>query len=135
MDAPPTPGDRVTFRLSPRPFVALAAVAALITAGAVISTHRGPASNPPRTDLTPTASTTSTPPRVTKVLVFIEENHSLSQMKSSMPFVYGLAKRYAYASSYTAIRHPSLPNYLAIAGGSTFGVSDDDSPAAHPLSG
>ena len=125
----------MTFRLSPRPFIALAAVAALITAGAVISTHRGPTSNPPPADLTPTASTTSTAPRVTKVLVFIEENHSLSQMKSSMPFVYGLARKYAYASNYTAIRHPSLPNYLAIAGGSTFGVSDDDSPSAHPISG
>jgi acid phosphatase len=81
------------------------------------------------------ASTTATAPRVTKVLVFVEENHSLSQMKAEMPFVYGLAKRYAYARSYTAIRHPSLPNYLAIAGGSTFGVEDDDGPSSHPIRG
>jgi hypothetical protein len=53
---------------------------------------------------------------VTKLLVFIEENHSLSEM-------------------VTAIRHPSLPNYLAIAGGSTFGVTDDAPPASHPVSG
>jgi hypothetical protein len=33
------------------------------------------------------------------------------------------------------VTHPSLPNYLAIAGGSTFGVRDDKSPAAHPLAG
>ena len=31
--------------------------------------------------------------------------------------------------------HPSLPNYLAIAGGSTFGVHDDKPPAAHRLTG
>jgi phosphatidylinositol-3-phosphatase len=80
-------------------------------------------------------TTTTTTPRVTKVLVFVEENHSLSQMQSSMPFVYGLAKQYAYATNYTAIRHPSLPNYLAIAGGSTFGVSDDQDPSAHRIRG
>lgn len=81
------------------------------------------------------ARATVTAPRVTKVLVFIEENHSLAQMKSSMPFVYGLARTYAYASNYRAIRHPSLPNYLAIAGGSTFGVTDDKDPAAHRIRG
>ena len=50
-------------------------------------------------------------------------------------FVHGLAEQYAYADHYTAIRHPSLPNYLAIAGGSTFGVTDDKAPAAHRLRG
>lgn len=72
-------------------------------------------------------------PRVTKVLVVIEENHSLSQMQSQMPYAYSLAKQYGYASNYTAITHPSLPNYLAIAGGSTFGVTDDSYPSAHKI--
>ncbi len=31
--------------------------------------------------------------------------------------------------------HPSLPNYLAISGGSTFGIADDKAPSAHPLPG
>jgi acid phosphatase len=81
------------------------------------------------------AVTTDPTPQVTKVLVFVVENHSLNQMQADMPFVYGLAQQYAYATSYTAIRHPSLPNYLAIAGGSTFRVTDDRSPAAHRLHG
>jgi hypothetical protein len=72
-------------------------------------------------------------PAVTKVLVFVEENHSLSQMQSGMPYTYGLAKEYGYATNYTATRHPSLPNYLAIAGGSTFGVADDNSPSSHHI--
>lgn len=63
------------------------------------------------------------------------ENHSLTQMRSEMPFTHALAERFGYADHYHAITHPSLPNYLAIAGGDTFGVRDDDSPAAHPLSG
>lgn len=70
-----------------------------------------------------------------KVLVVVEENHSLSQLESGMPYLFGLAQRFGYATNYHATAHPSLPNYLAIAGGSTFGVSDDGSPAAHPISG
>ena len=70
---------------------------------------------------------------VTKVLVFIEENHSLNEMAAQMPYTYSLATRYGYATNYHAITHPSLPNYLAIAAGSTFGVADDSPPSSHPL--
>jgi acid phosphatase len=73
--------------------------------------------------------------RVTKLLVFMVENHSFTQMRAHMPFTHGLAKRYAYASDYHAISHPSLPNYLAIAGGSTFGVTDDEYPSVHRIKG
>jgi acid phosphatase len=89
-----------------------------------------------------TATRTSTPSRafvrpgaVTKVLVFIEENHSLSQMKSDMPYAFGLARRFGYATSYTAIGHPSLPNYIAIASGQTYGITNDDKPSANPVGG
>lgn len=70
---------------------------------------------------------------VTKVLVFVEENHSLNEMKAQMPYTFNLATRYGYASNYKAIGHPSLPNYLAIAGGSTFGVTDDAGPSSHHI--
>ena len=79
--------------------------------------------------------TRETRPEITKVLTFVVENHSLRQMKASMPYVYGLAKKYAYADHYRAITHPSLPNYLAMASGGTQGVTDDGEPAAHPLDG
>jgi acid phosphatase len=65
--------------------------------------------------------------------VVVEENHSYQQMQSGMPYLTSLASTYGYASNYTAISHPSLPNYLAIAGGSTFGVTDDNNPTAHPI--
>lgn len=71
--------------------------------------------------------------RVTKVLVFVEENHSYREMKAQMPYTFKLAEKYGYASHYRATRHPSLPNYLAMAGGSTFGVTDDLPPAQHPI--
>jgi len=61
----------------------------------------------------------------------IEENHSYAQMKSGMPFLARLSSQYGYANHWTALTHPSLPNYLGIAGGTTFGIHDDRSPAAH----
>ena len=74
-------------------------------------------------------------PQVTKLLVFVEENHSLDGMTAGMPYTASLAERYGYATDYHAIRHPSLPNYIAIAAGSTYGVADDKVPAYHRLSG
>ncbi|MDQ1526726.1 MAG: hypothetical protein QOG18_1339 [Microbacteriaceae bacterium] len=72
---------------------------------------------------------------VTKVLVFVEENHSLAEMKTGMPYTFGLATEFGYATHYTAIGHPSLPNYVAITGGKTYGIIDDSSPAVHSIGG
>jgi acid phosphatase len=72
---------------------------------------------------------------VTKVLVFVEENHSLGQMKSGMPYAFELAQQFGYTTNYKAIQHPSLPNYIAIAGGKTYEVTNDDAPSANPVRG
>jgi acid phosphatase len=97
------------------------------------SAGAGPA---PRSTATPPATASGRAhARIKKVLAIVEENHSLGQMRAGMPYLYGLARQYGYATDYRAISHPSLPNYLAIAGGSTFGVRDDASPAAHPIHG
>jgi acid phosphatase len=83
----------------------------------------------------------STPPHgskatpVTKLLVFVVENHSMSQMRQSMPRLYTLANQYGYATNYYAITHPSLPNYLVMTSGSLQGVQDDGPPSQHPLPG
>jgi acid phosphatase len=64
-----------------------------------------------------------------KVLVIMEENHSIQQViPSGMPYLWSLAKRYAYATDWTDVGHPSLPNYLAIFGGSAFNDPQDCSP-------
>ncbi|MBA2559542.1 MAG: phosphoesterase, partial [Propionibacteriales bacterium] len=67
------------------------------------------------------------------MLSIIEENHSYTQMRDQMPYLWSLAQQYGYATNWTALTHPSLPNYLAIVGGSTFGVTDDQEPFAHPI--
>lgn len=74
-------------------------------------------------------------PAITKVVVFMVENHSLSEMRSGMPRTYRFASRFGIATHYRAITHPSLPNYLAIAAGSTKGVTDDANPSSHQLTG
>lgn len=63
--------------------------------------------------------TNPSPVEVTKLLVFVVENHSLDQMRRDMPETLRFAKQYGYATNYRAIAHPSLPNYLAVTGGST----------------
>src|SRR5664280_2649315 len=70
-----------------------------------------------------------------KALVVVEENHSQSSVSSGMPYLASLADTYGQTSAYQAVAHPSLPNYLAIIGGSTLGVTDDRPPADHPVPG
>ncbi len=98
------------------------------------STQSG--SSAPSSPKTPAApSESAAAGTVTKLLVFVEENHTMEQMRDGMPYTFGLAERYGYATDYSALTHPSLPNYIAIAGGDTYGITDDDSPSDHPLDG
>lgn len=84
----------------------------------------------------PPSTTSATPAGpVTKILVWMLENHTQAQMRSDMPYLNSLALRYGSTTHYQALTHPSLPNYLAIAGGSLFGVPDDGEPAVHRISG
>ena len=55
------------------------------------------------------------------------ENREYGQVagSTSAPYVNGLARRYALATASFAISHPSLPNYVALIGGSTFGITSD----------
>jgi acid phosphatase len=55
------------------------------------------------------------------------ENHSYGQIigNPDAPYLNGLAQRFALATTYDAVAHPSLPNYLALIGGETFGISSD----------
>lgn len=106
-----------------------------MTHGSVQRPARGAASDPSSGARAVPARGELARHRVTKLLVFVIENHSYGQMRAQMPFTSGLARNFSYATDFHAIRHPSLPNYLAIAGGSTFGVDDDNPPSAHRIHG
>jgi hypothetical protein len=66
-------------------------------------------------------------PRPARVAVFVLENRSYEQVigSANAPYINGLARRGALATSYYAIAHPSLPNYIALTGGSVFGIKGD----------
>jgi hypothetical protein len=53
---------------------------------------------------------------------------------AAAPYFTSLAGQCGSTSNYHGITHPSLPNYLAATGGSTFGVTDDLPPSSHPIS-
>jgi hypothetical protein len=89
---------------------------------------------PAPTRATPaTPSKPSTPPGTPRkasldhIAVIVMENHDYGQVigSSSASYTNSLAHTYATAANYFAVDHPSLPNYLALAGGSTFGITDD----------
>ncbi len=63
-------------------------------------------------------------PAFRHVFVVMMENLSYAGAMST-PGLVALARRYALATDYFAASHPSLPNYLAVTGGSTFGISSD----------
>ena len=57
------------------------------------------------------------------------ENRSAEEALAG-PFTASLAATYGVANNYHAVAHPSVPNYLALTSGSTWGVRDD---SYHPL--
>jgi hypothetical protein len=71
------------------------------------------------------------------VVVIFMENKSFSQIigNKSAPYLNQLAHECGVATDYHGVTYPSLPNYLAATSGATHGVSDDGTPAAHPISG
>jgi len=74
----------------------------------------------------PSAAGASTP-RVSHIAVIVMENTEYGSVigNSNAPFVNKLARRYGLATRFYGLAHPSLPNYLALLGGSTFGIADD----------
>jgi len=58
------------------------------------------------------------------VFVIVMENKSVEQALQG-PFTASLAARYRVAANYSAVAYPSLPNYLALTSGETFGIRDD----------
>ena len=68
-------------------------------------------------------------PRYDHIFVIIEENKGLSQIMKHpewIPEFHALAAEYGTASQFYAEVHPSEGNYVAMLGGDTFGIHDDD---------
>jgi acid phosphatase len=69
----------------------------------------------------------ATVPQPRRVAVLVLENRNYEQVigRNDAPFLNRLARRYALATNYFAVGHRSLPNYIALTGGSTNGIDDN----------
>jgi hypothetical protein len=56
--------------------------------------------------------------------VIVMENRSYDQVVGN-GYIAKLAAKYGVATDYHGVSHPSLPNYLAMTSGSTWGIADD----------
>jgi phospholipase C len=80
---------------------------------------------------TNTAAATATPPRLvpefTHIVTIVFENKEFGSVigNSHMPYFNQLAKSYTLLTQHYAVAHPSLPNYLALISGDTFGLDFD----------
>jgi hypothetical protein len=84
----------------------------------------------PRPTPRPTPNPTPPPgawPKIGHIYEIVLENHEFGSIirKSAAPYINSLAQKYGLATNYTAVSHPSLPNYLALWSGSTQGKHDD----------
>src|SRR5262245_18330830 len=61
------------------------------------------------------------------IFVLILDSHTYPDIVANpdAPYLNSLISAGGLATRYEAIRHPSLPNYLALTGGSTFGINSD----------
>jgi hypothetical protein len=80
------------------------------------------ASRPAERSTPPLPSRSASPPA--SVFVVVMENRSYATALAD-PTIAGLARRYEVATGYHAVAHPSLPNYLALTSGDTYGITDD----------
>jgi hypothetical protein len=85
----------------------------------------------------PCGSTAAPPVTYQHVVWVVMENHSYADIvgSPSAPYINSVARSCGLPLRYYALAHPSLPNYLGMTSGSLHSVTDDGSPAQHPISG
>jgi hypothetical protein len=83
---------------------------------------------PPTVAATPSPIPTLPPkplvPNFDHIVIIMFENKEFGSVIDNplMPTYNKLAREYTLLTQYYAIRHPSLPNYIALVGGDTFGI-------------
>jgi phosphatidylinositol-3-phosphatase len=72
--------------------------------------------------------------RSSHIIEIVMENAEYGEVigNPEAPYVNSLARRYGLARGSYAITHPSLPNYLALTGGTTAGITSDCSSCSDP---
>ncbi|MDI9846938.1 Hint domain-containing protein [Rhodoblastus sp. 17X3] len=67
-------------------------------------------------------------PAYSHIVVVVMENHNYSEIAGNpdAPFINSLMAGGANLTNFSALMHPSQPNYFALYAGSTFGTTDDN---------
>jgi len=77
----------------------------------------------------PAVAAAESPPQslksVKRIMTVILENTRYADAMRQ-PFLTALARRGALLENFSAVAHPSLPNYIALVTGSTYGIASDD---------
>ncbi|HEX9566400.1 MAG TPA: alkaline phosphatase family protein [Thermoplasmata archaeon] len=106
-----------------RTFVALSASALLLLAALVVS-GIVPLSSPGNRFGSGPVSSEATG-NFDQLVVVLMENKNLNEVYGPAPYMTQLADQYSFSQGWSSITNPSQPNYIAIMGASTFGVSGD----------
>lgn len=74
-------------------------------------------------------------PRYEHIFVIVAENKRFDEIvgQPEAPRLNALAREYGLATSYYGVVHPSEGNYVALLGGDTFGIRDDDAWYCKPM--
>src|SRR5437588_3738616 len=125
----PTPHPTSSAHATPTPSASLKPTAAPSATPKPTATPTPAPTPTPRPTSTPTPTPTPTPtlPTFSHVFTIVMENEESSSLigNSAAPYINGLANSYGLATQYYGVSHPSLPNYLAMTAGSTFGITSD----------
>ena len=78
--------------------------------------------------VTPAAQAQTTFPQYGHVFLLVIENGDFKAIigNPDAPILNALAQDYGLATNYSGVGDPSEPNYVAMLGGDTFGLSNDD---------
>src|SRR5690349_21426993 len=68
-------------------------------------------------------------PSLDRIFIIVFENRELADIVNNpdAPYLNSLMAQYGLATGYTAIQHPSMPNYMALTGGEPVFSVDCDS--------
>src|SRR5438445_89620 len=107
-----------------RVFAALTASALLMLLSLTVLASNAPASQPldQRGNVIISPSATN---NFDQLVVVLMENKNLNEVYGPAPYMPQLADQYSFSPGWSRITNPTQPNYIAIMGASTFGVSGD----------
>jgi hypothetical protein len=101
-------------------------LAVLLVAAALLGGCGG-ASMSPTAPASADSSKVAQAPKGSHTVLIVLENHEFGEVigATDAPYLNKLASQGTLATNFHAITHPSLPNYLALFAGSTFGIEEN----------